>query len=231
MNRLIKDEAYREYFMHRTGHWLGIDVHDAGRSRFGSQGRPLEPGMAFTVEPGVYIARDKATVTLSHADYDPDERLRLPFELGAAGAREEIERRNAKAGTFEHELPAEYLGLGVRIDAADIIGGEPSAYFFQGPGLGLSPPLQPYPPDLGRGRQDDADEDHDDDHQLDKGEPLARFVLHFTLSTRSPEIRPFFAWPRIAKKGNIVLLHAQKYHPVGKFTVLHRKFQPQIPAI
>ena len=115
-DEVIAKGWYRQFFFHGTGHWLGIDVHDAGRSRFGSEGRPLEPGMAFTVEPGVYIARDKATVTLSHAEYDPDERLRLSFELGAAGAKEEIERRDAAAGTLEHEVPAEYLGIGVRIE-------------------------------------------------------------------------------------------------------------------
>ena len=62
------------------------------------------------------MARDKASVTLSHAAYDPDERLRLAFELGAAGAKAEIERRDAEAGTIEHAVPAEYLGLGVRIE-------------------------------------------------------------------------------------------------------------------
>ena len=107
---------YRQFFFHGTGHWLGIDVHDAGASRIEGAGRPLEPGMAFTVEPGVYVSRDKATVTLSHAEYDAEERLRLAFELGAAGAKAEIERRDAEAGTLEHRVPAEYLGIGVRIE-------------------------------------------------------------------------------------------------------------------
>ena len=107
---------YRKFFFHGTGHWLGIDVHDAGASRIDGLGRPLEPGMAVTVEPGIYVARDKATVTLSGADYDPDERLRLAFELGAAEAKAEIKRREAKAGTFEFEVPAEFLGIGVRIE-------------------------------------------------------------------------------------------------------------------
>ena len=115
-DEVIAKGWYRQFFFHGTGHWLGVDVHDAGRSRFGSEGRRLEPGMAFTVEPGIYIARDKATITLSHAAYDPDERLRLPFELGAADARAEFERRDAAAGTFEHQVPAEFLGLGVRIE-------------------------------------------------------------------------------------------------------------------
>jgi Xaa-Pro aminopeptidase len=115
-DEVITKGWYRQFFFHGTGHWLGIDVHDAGRSRFGAEGRPLGPGMAFTVEPGIYIARDKATATLSHASYDPDERLRLAFELGAAGAKAEIERRNTEAGTFEHEVPPEFLGLGVRVE-------------------------------------------------------------------------------------------------------------------
>jgi Xaa-Pro aminopeptidase len=116
VDEVIAKGWYRQFFFHGTGHWLGIDVHDAGRSRFGREGRPLEPGMAVTVEPGVYVARDKATVTLSHAAYDPDERLRLSFELGAEGAQAELERRDAAAGTFEHEVPSTFLGIGVRIE-------------------------------------------------------------------------------------------------------------------
>ena len=47
--------AYRQFFMHRTGHWLGMDVHDVGDYKVGDQWRVLEPGMAMTVEPGIYI--------------------------------------------------------------------------------------------------------------------------------------------------------------------------------
>lgn len=53
--RLIKDGAYREFFMHRTGHWLGMDVHDVGDYKVGDEWRLLEPGMVMTVEPGIYI--------------------------------------------------------------------------------------------------------------------------------------------------------------------------------
>jgi Xaa-Pro aminopeptidase len=53
--RLIKDEAYRTYFMHRTGHWIGMDVHDVGDYKVGDEWRLLEPGMVTTVEPGLYI--------------------------------------------------------------------------------------------------------------------------------------------------------------------------------
>ncbi|MET0533330.1 MAG: Xaa-Pro aminopeptidase [Steroidobacter sp.] len=52
---LIKEGAYRRFFMHRTGHWLGMDVHDVGDYRLGDQWRVLEPGMVMTVEPGIYI--------------------------------------------------------------------------------------------------------------------------------------------------------------------------------
>ncbi|MEJ2554410.1 MAG: M24 family metallopeptidase, partial [Gammaproteobacteria bacterium] len=54
--QLIKDGAYRQFYMHRTGHWLGLDVHDVGDYKLEDQWRLLEPGMALTVEPGLYIA-------------------------------------------------------------------------------------------------------------------------------------------------------------------------------
>lgn len=53
---LIKEEAYRAFYMHRTGHWLGMDVHDVGDYKVGDVWRELEPGMVLTVEPGLYIA-------------------------------------------------------------------------------------------------------------------------------------------------------------------------------
>lgn len=53
--RLIRDGEYRRFYMHRTGHWLGLDVHDVGDYRVGEQWRLLEPGMVLTVEPGIYI--------------------------------------------------------------------------------------------------------------------------------------------------------------------------------
>jgi len=53
--KLIRDQAYREFFMHRTGHWIGMDVHDVGDYKVGDEWRFLEPGMVTTVEPGIYI--------------------------------------------------------------------------------------------------------------------------------------------------------------------------------
>ena len=52
---LIRDGAYRKFYMHRTGHWLGMDVHDVGDYKIGDEWRVLEPGMVLTVEPGLYI--------------------------------------------------------------------------------------------------------------------------------------------------------------------------------
>jgi Xaa-Pro aminopeptidase len=55
LSRLIKEQAYLQYFNHRTGHWLGLDVHDVGDYKVGGEWRVLEAGMALTVEPGIYI--------------------------------------------------------------------------------------------------------------------------------------------------------------------------------
>jgi len=58
LEQLIEDESYRTFYMHRTGHWLGMDVHDVGEYRIEKEWRPLKAGMTLTVEPGLYIAPD-----------------------------------------------------------------------------------------------------------------------------------------------------------------------------
>ena len=60
--KAIKNEAYLPFFMHRTGHWLGMDVHDVGDYKVDDHWRVLEPGMVLTVEPGIYIAPDNHSV-------------------------------------------------------------------------------------------------------------------------------------------------------------------------
>jgi len=62
VNELIASEAYKPFYMHRAGHWLGLDVHDVGDYKVGGEWRVLEPGMAMTVEPGIYIAADNLLV-------------------------------------------------------------------------------------------------------------------------------------------------------------------------
>jgi Xaa-Pro aminopeptidase len=58
VEQLVKDEAYKPFFMHKTSHWLGMDVHDVGNYYLGGKARGLEPGMVLTVEPGIYIGKD-----------------------------------------------------------------------------------------------------------------------------------------------------------------------------
>ncbi|MGD8394606.1 MAG: Xaa-Pro aminopeptidase [Candidatus Eiseniibacteriota bacterium] len=55
---LVRDGAFRRFFMHGTGHWLGMDVHDVGSYRHGREWRELEPGMVLTVEPGIYVTSE-----------------------------------------------------------------------------------------------------------------------------------------------------------------------------
>jgi len=55
LNEVLEKETYKRFYMHRTGHWLGLDVHDAGDYKRGGKWRPLQPGMVLTVEPGLYI--------------------------------------------------------------------------------------------------------------------------------------------------------------------------------
>jgi Xaa-Pro aminopeptidase len=62
VEQAIEDQAYKPFFMHRTGHWLGMDVHDVGDYKVGDAWRQLEPGMALTVEPGLYIAPGNTSV-------------------------------------------------------------------------------------------------------------------------------------------------------------------------
>jgi Xaa-Pro aminopeptidase len=58
----LKSDNYRRFYMHRTSHWLGLDVHDCGAYNVDGASRVLEPGMVLTVEPGLYVAEDEATV-------------------------------------------------------------------------------------------------------------------------------------------------------------------------
>ncbi|MEZ5435929.1 MAG: Xaa-Pro aminopeptidase [Pseudomonadales bacterium] len=56
VSTLIKEAAYRDFYMHRAGHWLGMDVHDVGDYKCGGEWRVLEAGMVLTVEPGIYVS-------------------------------------------------------------------------------------------------------------------------------------------------------------------------------
>ena len=80
--KLIEEKKYMQFYMHNLGHFLGIDVHDAGRYYFNGESRPAEPGMVMTIEPGLYISPGT---------------------------------KNIPEG-FNQDVPAKYLGIGVRIE-------------------------------------------------------------------------------------------------------------------
>jgi Xaa-Pro aminopeptidase len=105
---------YREFFMHGTSHWLGMDVHDAGSYRIDGVPRALEPAMAFTVEPGLYIdGREEIEVSL--LEYDLDAWTERTMIEGAA-AKDELEAMKKDAPKVRHPIPAEFRGIGVRIE-------------------------------------------------------------------------------------------------------------------
>ena len=107
---------YREFYMHGTGHWLGMDVHDVGAYRVRRQSRPLEPGMVVTVEPGLYFDPERESVTFHLREYSEEEMWERRFRLGMAAAKKIEDEDKARAETVVHPVPAEYRGIGVRIE-------------------------------------------------------------------------------------------------------------------
>ena len=107
---------YFEYFMHGTGHWLGLDVHDAGSNEKNGEPRKLESGMVTTIEPGIYIRPNKPVIEFPLLERDPvkirDRRKEIGMEEATKLEQEEI--KNAK--TVMHEVPKNLLGIGVRIE-------------------------------------------------------------------------------------------------------------------
>ena len=61
-DKIMEDNEYGKFYMHNSGHWLGLDTHDVGRRKIEDEVRPFEPGMVVTVEPGIYIAQDMEEV-------------------------------------------------------------------------------------------------------------------------------------------------------------------------
>src|SRR5262249_58086263 len=62
VDEVVEQEKYKRFYMHRTSHWLGRDVHDVGQYKIGDTPRALEPGMAVPVEPGLYVPADAEDV-------------------------------------------------------------------------------------------------------------------------------------------------------------------------
>ena len=107
---------YREFYMHGTGHWLGMDVHDVGDYRLHGESRRLEPGMVLTVEPGLYFDPARESVTYALREYSEEEMWERRYRLGAAAARKIEEEEKARAEKVTHPVPAECRGIGIRIE-------------------------------------------------------------------------------------------------------------------
>jgi Xaa-Pro aminopeptidase len=107
---------YREFYMHGTGHWLGMDVHDVGDYRLNGSSRALETGMVFTVEPGLYFDPERESVTFTLREYSEEEQWERRYRLGTTAARKLEEEEKAKADKITHPVPREFRGIGVRIE-------------------------------------------------------------------------------------------------------------------
>src|SRR5580765_7095329 len=92
---------YREFYMHGTGHWLGMDVHDVGDYRLRRQSRVLEPGMVVTVEPGLYFDPERETVPFYLREYSEDEMWERRYRLGTAAAKKIEDEEKARAEKVE----------------------------------------------------------------------------------------------------------------------------------
>ena len=114
-NELIELAAYRTFYMHRAGHWLGLDVHDVGDYKIGGEWRVLEPGMVLTVEPGIYIAPDNRACGEEVARHRHPHRGRRGGHeervQGAHGGRAEVRARHRTADG----------GRGMSADSYDIV--------------------------------------------------------------------------------------------------------------
>ena len=105
---------YREFFMHGTSHWLGLDVHDAGSYQIEGKPRILESSMCFTVEPGIYVDR-RDEIAVPRLSYDLDDWLERALVEGPA-ARKELDQMKKEADKLHHPIPEAFRGIGVRIE-------------------------------------------------------------------------------------------------------------------
>ena len=112
----LANHHYREFYMHGTGHWLGMDVHDVGDYKLDRKSRALEPGMVFTVEPGLYVDPERESATFHLREYSEDEMWERRLHLGMAAAKKLEDEEKAKAEKIVHPIPKEFRGLGVRIE-------------------------------------------------------------------------------------------------------------------
>jgi Xaa-Pro aminopeptidase len=106
----------REFYMHATGHWLGMDVHDVGDYRVDRQSRILEPGMVLTVEPGLYFDPEHESATFALREYRDVEIRERRDRLGMAVAGRLEQEEQERAPKITHPIPPEFRGIGIRIE-------------------------------------------------------------------------------------------------------------------
>ena len=107
---------YFEFFMHGTGHWLGLDVHDAGSIEENNKPRKLMPGMVTTVEPGIYIRPNKPEIEFKLLERDPKEIRERRKLLGMEKATKLENEEMKDAKSIKHIIPKDLLGIGIRIE-------------------------------------------------------------------------------------------------------------------
>jgi len=107
---------YFQFFMHGTGHWLGLDVHDAGSNESNNEPRKLSSGMVTTIEPGIYIRPSKPVINFPLLERDPEKIKIRRKELGMEEATKLEQKEMREAKTVEHKIPESLLGIGVRIE-------------------------------------------------------------------------------------------------------------------
>jgi len=105
-----------EFFMHGTGHWLGLDVHDAGSGEIQGKPREFSDGMVTTIEPGIYVRPTKPIIEFPLLERDPNAIRERRKHLGMEEATKLEQEEIANAKTVTHEIPKDLLGIGVRIE-------------------------------------------------------------------------------------------------------------------
>jgi Xaa-Pro aminopeptidase len=107
---------YFQFFMHGTGHWLGLDVHDAGSNELNNEPRKFSPGMVTTIEPGIYVRPSKPVINFPLLERDPEKIKIRRKEIGMEAATKLEQKEMQEAKTITHEIPESLLGIGIRIE-------------------------------------------------------------------------------------------------------------------
>lgn len=116
LDETISMMHYFEFFMHGTGHWLGLDVHDAGSTDIDGGPRKLEDGMVTTIEPGIYIRENKPVVDFPMIERDPLSLKERRHEVGIEQAIKIEKKEIENAKKISHKIPENLLGIGIRIE-------------------------------------------------------------------------------------------------------------------